>query len=350
LIVEDGSNSTQTILSIIVLNFNGKDVLENCLRSVMESEYEDFEVIVVDNASTDESLKVVREFASRDSRVRLLQNSSNLGFCAGYNAGARIAKGSFLALVNNDTEFPSNSFKEIIGVMETDSRIGLCEGKILLPGNRVSYPGKRFNPIVTISNTDFFPEQDRGQYDRVHEIFSAGGVAPVVRTSVAKQIGLYDPDLWWTNDIEDLSWRVHLGGYRVVFVPSAVVHHIARLGGGWYKKDIRMRVAFHSTKNHLYVLLKNGSRRTLLKYVPVIVAIRSAELFYLFLSNKPDLFASKIRAHLWLLRHARHIVKERRRVQSGARISEKEFQSLMTKPDFGLLLRHYRNLISKTLS
>jgi GT2 family glycosyltransferase len=251
LTLKGGVHSTLTNLSIIVLNFNGKDVLQNCLRSVMESEYKDFEVIVVDNASTDESPKVALEFASRDSRVRLLQNSSNLGFCAGYNAGAMIAKGNYLALVNNDTEFPPNSFKEIIGIMEADSRIGICEGKIMLPGNRVGYPGMRFNPISTISRTDFFPEPDHGQYDYLHEIFSAGGVAPVVRTSVARHVGLYDPDLWITNDIEDLSWRVHLGGYKVVFVPSAVVHHRARLGGGWYKRDIRMLVAFHSTKNHL---------------------------------------------------------------------------------------------------
>jgi GT2 family glycosyltransferase len=264
--------------------------------------------------------------------------------------GARVARGNYLALVNNDTEFAANSFKEIISVMETDSSVGLCEGKIILPGNRVSYPGKRFNPIATISKSDFFPQEDYGQYDHLHEIFSACGVAPVVRASVAKEIGLYDPDLWWTNDIEDLSWRVHLGGYKVVFVPSAVVHHLARLGGGWYKRDIRMRVAFHSTKNHLYVLLKNGSKRTLLQYVPIIAAIRCAELFYLFLNNKPDLFASKIRAHLWLIQNARHIVRERRRIQSNAKVSEKELQRLMAKPDFGLLLRHYRKLISKTLS
>lgn len=348
--IRDEPPSIPTNLSIIVLNFNGRDVLENCLRSIIESEYKDFEVIVVDNASTDESPKVALEFASRDSRVRLIQNESNLGFCAGYNVGAGAARGGYLALVNNDTEFPPNSFKEIISVMEADPNIGLCEGKIILPGNRVSYPGKRFNPIATISKTDFFPELDHGQYDYLHEIFSAGGVAPVVRASVAKQVGLYDADLWWTNDIEDLSWRVHLGGYKVVFVPSAVVHHLARLGGGWYARDIRMRVAFHSTKNHLYVLLKNGSTRTLLRYVPIISVIRCAELFFLFLNNKPDLFASKMRAHLWLVRHAKHILAERRKVQAGVKLSVKEFQSLMSKPDFGLLLRHYRELIGKVSS
>jgi hypothetical protein len=78
--------------------------------------------------------------------------------------------------------------------------------------------------------------------------------------------------------------------------------------------------------------------------------MRCAELFYLFINNKPDVFTSKIRAHLWLIQHVRHILIERRRVQSGARISEKELQSLMNRPDFGLILRQYRNLISKTLS
>jgi GT2 family glycosyltransferase len=173
-----------------------------------------------------------------------------------------------------------------------------------------------------------------------------GGVAPVLRSSVAKEVGLYDPVLWWTNDIEDLSWRVHLRGYRVVFVPSAIVYHLARLGGGWYKRDIRMRLAFHSTKNHLYVLLKDGSTKTIMQYLPIITLMRCMELLYLFFNNKPDLFASKIRAHLWLIQNARFVWKERMRVQSSAKISETALHSLMSKPDFGQLLQHYRRLVS----
>lgn len=334
-------------LSIIVLNFNGEDTLDKCLASVLRSDYGEFELIVVDNASTDASPKIAKDFASKDHRVKIIQNSANLGFCAGYNVGASVARGKYLALVNNDTEFLPNAFAEIVNVMESDSNVGLCEGKILLQNNRVSYPGSRFNPILTGSRRDFYPERDKGQYDYLHEIFSAGGVAPVVRKSLAMEIGLYDPTIWMMYDIEDLSWRVHLRGYKVLYVPRSIVHHLARLTGKWYTHDIRMRLAFHATKNHLYVLLKNCSLRTLVWNLPPIIVLRLGELIYLSLRNRPSLFMCKVRAHIWLIRNSRYVWTQRSRVQRNIRrVPDKYiFRLILKSPDFWLFFGHYKELV-----
>jgi GT2 family glycosyltransferase len=334
-------------LSIVILNFNGGPALAKCLSSVLSNTYENFELIVVDNASTDASPTIAQDFAFKDHRVKLIQNTTNLGFCEGYNVGASASRGKYIAMVHNDVEILPNAFAEVIDVMESDSNVGLCEGKILLQGNRVSYPGSRFNPILTGSKRDFYPEKDNGQYDYIHEIFSAGGVATVVRKSLAKEIGLYDPAIWIANDIEDLSWRVHLRGYKVLYVPRSIVYHSARLGAGWYKYDIKTSLAFHSTKNHVYVLLKNCSLRSLARNLPVIIVLRLGELIYLSLRNKPSLFLCKANAHLWLIKNSRYVWTQRSRVQRRIRrVPDRYVFRLMSKkPDFRLLIGQYKELV-----
>ena len=109
-----------------------------------------------------------------------------------------------------------------------------------------------------------------------------------------------------------------------------------------------MQLAFHSTKNHLYVLLKNCSLRSLVGYLPIIATMRFGELAYLFLGNKPHLFMSKMKAHLWLVRNLRFVWIQRLRVQRKIRrVPDKLIFSLMAKPNFWLLFRHYKELIRK---
>ena len=340
------NHTTWPLVSVVVLNYNGKDILEKCLDSVLNIDYENFEVIVVDNASTDGSQEIAKMFAARDSRVRLMQNSQNLGFVVGQNIGAKAAKGKYIGLFNSDLEVSQNALREAVKYLEADDKVGLIEGKTLLHGKWLTYPGKRINPIAGGSFRDLFPNEDKGQFDYVHEIFSPGGCAPIVRKSLVDEIGLFDPVLWIFNDVEDLSWRIHLRGYKVLFVPSIVINHLARLGVVWYPKEVNLKLSFHSTKNSLYVILKNCSLWNLLKYVPIHFFLRMAEAVYLFLRNQPDFFIVKMRAHFWIVRNFKHIWIQRVRVQRYIRrMPDKYVFRLMSGPDFATLFRIYTKLI-----
>lgn len=337
---------SKPLISVVVLNFNGKDVLERCLSSILNNGYENSEVIVCDNASTDGSQEIAQKFALRDHRFMLVQNSRNLGFVVGNNIGAKMAKGKYIALFNNDVEVSQNALEEAVKYMEADPNVGIIEGKILLHGKWVTYPGQRINPLAGGSIRDASPEEDKGQYQHVHEIFSPAGVAPIVRKSLIREIGLFDPVIWWTNDVEDLSWRIHLRGYKVLFVPSIVVNHLARLGALWYPREIKMTLSFHATKNGLYVILKNCSLMNLIKYVPIHITMRMAEALYLFLRNKPDLFIAKMRAHYWIIKNSGHIWTQRMRVQRYIRRMPDEYVfRLMSKPDFGTVFKMYRKIM-----
>jgi GT2 family glycosyltransferase len=335
-------DSESDLLSVVVLNYNGKDVLENCLSSVLNSNHEHLEIIVVDNGSSDGSLEIAEQFANRDERIRVIKNNRNLGFVQGYNIGAMACHGKYVALLNNDTEVSHDWLKEPINLMNADPKIGLCEGKILTSVGRVSYPGF-FNPL---GGTRKDSEPDNGQYDKVHEIFSPIGVAPIIRKSLMEDVGLYDPAIWWIGDIEDLSWRVHLHGYKVVYSPGCVIHHLARLGRKWYPRRMRMEVAFHATKNTSLMLLKNTSLWTLLRYFPTMIALRAAELIYLSSTGNGDLFQTKVKAHLWILRNVGHISKYRSKVQDQMRrANDKEVLRLMCRPHLWETFRSYKAVV-----
>lgn len=325
-----------------MLNYNGAEVLERCLKSVLATAYANIEILVVDNASTDESPRIAKKFAQADNRIRTICNSTNLGFVGGNNIGALAARGKYVVLLNNDTEVLPNWLEEPIRLMESDPQIGLCEGKILTSDSRVSYPGL-FNPLGNLRRD---AEPDEGQYNRVHEIFAPIGVAPIVRRELVEVIDLFDPKIWWVGDVEDLSWRIHLHGCRVMYSPQCVVYHLARLGHKWYPKQMRLEVAFHSTKNSYLILLKNASRRTLFKYLSVLTVMKGGELLYLCTRQKKDLFVAKIRGNIWVLRNARYIWKSRSRIQHEIRrVNDDTIFKLACKPYLSETLNAYRRLV-----
>jgi GT2 family glycosyltransferase len=334
--------SNSDMLSVVVLNYNGIGVLEKCLSSVTNTSYSNLEIIVVDNGSTDNSPDIAERFAKSDSRVKVVKNASNLGFVGGNNVGAAASKGKYIVLLNNDTEVLPNWLEEPTRLMDSDQKIGLCEGKILTPDGRVSYPGS-FNPLGGLRRD---AESDTGQYDYVHEIFSPIGVAPIVRRNLIERIGLFDPEIWWVGDVEDLSWRIHLHGYKVMYSPKCVIYHLARLGHKWYPRRMRMEVAFHATKNSYLMMLKNASWNTIVKYLPLMVVMRFGELLYLSSANKSDIFVVKIRAHFWVLKHLKHIWRLRTEIQDQMRnISDAELFKIMCRPYISQTVTAYRRLV-----
>jgi len=136
------------LVSIIIVNFNDKRHLYRCLSSILKSEYPSFEIIVVDNGSTDGSVELVKKLFGNNPRIKLIQNERNLGPAAGRNIGAEVAKGRYLAFLDNDTEVNPKWLKEAVKVMESDLTIGAAQCKLLLMGhrNRFDYAGDYLSP------------------------------------------------------------------------------------------------------------------------------------------------------------------------------------------------------------
>lgn len=236
-------------VSIVIPHLNGRHHLDDCLCSLRRQTFTDFEVILVDNGSTDGSQAYVRE---RFAEVRLLELGQNWGFTGACNAGRQAAQGDFVILLNNDTEADSQWLSEIVAAFRRRPEVGIIASKLLLFDRR-----DHFHAAGDFYRRDGIPgnrgvwQQDVGQYDQEEFVFGACGAAAAYRSRMLEEIGFLDDDFFFSCEDVDVAWRAHLAGWRVLYLPTAVVYHKLKATGG----DVTG--SYYDGRNFLYVIWKN---------------------------------------------------------------------------------------------
>ncbi len=235
-------------ISIIIPNWNGAQHLPGCLDSLRAQIWQDFEIIVVDNASADDSLEVL----ARYPEVRVVALETNRGFTGACNAGFEAARGEIAILLNNDTEADPHWLAEIAAAFDAHPEVGLVASKMLLFDRRDTFhtAGDFVTPDGLPHNRGVW-EQDVGQYDHPAYVFSACGGSAAYRRAMLDEIGLLDDDFFFSLEDVDLAWRAQLAGWRCLYVPTAVVYHKLKASGGG------VTASFYDGRNRLWVLAKN---------------------------------------------------------------------------------------------
>jgi hypothetical protein len=225
--------------------------------------------MVVDYGSSPETIELVKKLCENDPRIKLIQTGRDLGCAGSYNLGARISKGEYIALLNNDTEVDERWLSELVKVMEGDPTIGAAQSKLLLMSerDRFDYAGDYLSPYGFLIQRVQLGDVDRGQVDHIAEIFNAKGAAAIFRRKVLDETGLLDEDYFLYVEDVDLSWRVWLSGYRVVFVPKSVVYHAVGSSGKVDQEAAKYNSVYHRCKNYIATLLKNLGTKNL----PILV-------------------------------------------------------------------------------
>jgi GT2 family glycosyltransferase len=210
-------------VSVIVVNWNRRDLLRACLQSLTNQCATEFEIIVVDNGSGDGSAEMVeREFR----RARLIRNSENRGFCAANNQGIEASQAEFIALLNNDAEASPGWLKALLDALDGRPDCGMAASKILVwedPG-RIDKAGHLIYPDGQNRGRGS-GEPDRGQYDRIEETLWPDGCAAMYRRRMLAEIGGFDEDLFAYADDAELGLRARIAGWRCIYAPAAVVRH-----------------------------------------------------------------------------------------------------------------------------
>ena len=213
----------EILVSVIVVNWNRRDMLHACLASLLRQTFPHFEVIVVDNGSGDDSVAMVKqEFPA----VRLIQNTENRGFCGGNNQGIAAAQGGLIALLNNDAEAGPDWLSALEKAFGADPRVGMAASKILVHGDsrRIDKAGHLIYPDGQNRGRGS-GEIDCGQYDVQSETLWPDGCAAMYRKAMLQRIGGFDEDFFAYGDDAELGLRARIAGWRCVYVPGAVVRH-----------------------------------------------------------------------------------------------------------------------------
>lgn len=304
------------LISIIILNYNGRRYIEDCLGTVFNSIYPNFEVFFVDNASTDDSVELVKKSYPLSN---IIVNNRNLHFTEGNNVGMRFAKGDYIILLNNDTKVDPNWLNELSALMESDPTIGACQCKLLFMDNptEIDSAGGFVNPLGLCVERGK-GEKDIKQYDCVDKIFHGKGAALMVRKKALSEVGLLDNAFLYNSEDVDLCWRLHLMGYKVCFCPTAIVFHSR--SSPTKKKFQKMNVGlFNSAKNVLRMLIKNYSMSNLLKFMPLLISFEIGASLLLLSRKKPQMFLAIFQALFWNLKNLPGTLAERSIVQQKIR-------------------------------
>lgn len=223
--MDDGRPVSLPLVSVITVNYDQPEVTCELLRSLNEITYPSIEIIVVDNASPTRSPDMITK---RFPEVKLIISKKNLGFAGGNNLGILEAKGSYLLLINNDTEVEPGFLEPLVQKLELDPTIGAVSPKIRYFYQKDTLQFAGFTPMnpVTIRNEGIgFNEKDKGQYDEDRETSFAFGAAMLLPVNIVKKVGMM-ADIFFLY-YEELDWfqRIRDAGYRIMYVHNSIVYH-----------------------------------------------------------------------------------------------------------------------------
>jgi len=315
-------------VSIVILNWNGRLYLEQFLPSVLSSTYANYEVVVIDNASSDDSISFLK---NNYSGIRIISLPGNFGFAKGYNEGLKQLRSDYFMLLNSDVEVEKGWIEPVIALMQSNKNIAACQPKLLQFRNKkmFEYAGAAGGwldhlgyPFAKGRMFDLC-EEDNGQYDLAEPIFWASGAAMFVRASVWHESGGFDEYFFAHQEEIDLCWRLQLAGYKIFSCPDSVVYHV---GGGTLPKGNSKKV-FLNFRNNLVMMAKNmpaGEALWKISYRFILDAVSAVKSLF---AGEATYFVAVIRAHFaflyWLLfmKKKKKAYSKKRRLQGYLRKS-----------------------------
>ncbi len=255
----------QKKVTIVIPNYNGMKYLNTCLDSLTRQVFKEFDTIVVDNASSDESCDFIRE---EYPWVRLICMDKNTGFSGAVNRGIREAKTPYVILLNNDTEADSHFVWEMVRLMDSDKTIFSANCKLIQFHNRDRLDDA--GDLYTILGWGFQRGIDQSSlsYNRQTDVFSSCAAAAIYRREVFKEIGLFDRRHFAYLEDIDVGYRARIAGYRNVYCPHAIVYHVGSGTSGSKYNSFKVRLA---ARNSIYLNYKNMPPVQLILNMPFLI-------------------------------------------------------------------------------
>jgi GT2 family glycosyltransferase len=260
-------------VTVITLNWNRKEDTIECVKSLLALDYPNYEVVVVDNGSTDGS---VETFKQHFPSITVIENKTNLGYGQGFNKGIEyaLAKGAkYMLVINNDAIIDNKSLAELVRVAESDPKIGLVSGKTYYYNapNRLQTVGKIANFTTGAVRNVGLDEIDNGQHDELKEYHFLDDVYWLARGELFKKIGLYDKNFFIYYEEVDLCARASKAGYKIIYTPHAKIWHkqFTSTGG-----RVNPFLTYHITRNRIIFMKRNATQSQFIRFALYYIFIR----------------------------------------------------------------------------
>jgi len=298
-------------VGVVIVTFNSRRYVEGCIGSLMRQTYRDFDMVVVDNGSTDGTIEELKRFG-----VHVISNRENMGFAAASNIGAEYAFGKLgcgcVLLLNPDTEADKDLIKELLATLDERGGMAVVQGKLFLMGERelLNTAGNRLHYLY-FGYCEGFKQRDTYPHDR--EIGYASGACMMMSRELMSRLGYLFPDEFFMyHEDTDLCMRARLMGFGSVLSAKAVAWHDYRFGSSGGK-------FYHMEKNRLYLLIQNYRAGTLALLLPAVVFTELQVMLYAAMNGW---FGWKLRSYGWFFKNMGKVMERRRAVQASRTVSD----------------------------
>ncbi|MBU0495734.1 MAG: glycosyltransferase family 2 protein [Chloroflexi bacterium] len=309
------------MISVIIPNWNGARFMPGVLNSLAAQTYPRVEVIVVDNASADDSVALIeREYPW----VRQVLLDENRGLTGGVNAGIAATRGEIIALLNNDAEADPAWLEELALALDNYPEAGAVASKMLLYDKRdvLNSAGDFYTVAGEPGNRGVW-ERDEGQYDDAAYVFSGCGGAVAYRRAMLDRIGLFDESLFMYCEDVDLGWRAQLAGYKTVYTPRARIYHrLSATGGG-------VIASYYCGRNFVHVLVKDVPGFVWRRHWPRILGAQLRHAWESVRHLGEPAARARLRGQLAALARIPRWLRQRRVVQATRTVSDEYIESIL---------------------
>lgn len=303
-------------VSMIVSNFNGLqlNLIKDCINSLIKPNYPKWELIVVDNASRDNSVAYIKKKFKNYRNCFVIQNPINM-YSQGLNIGARKASGKYLAYFNNDVAVSKSYLNNLVKEFERDKKLAIAQGKLLNYKDHtiIDSAGETmdiFGNPHTLGNG----EKDKSQYDTPEDILSASGSVCMIKKNIFKKLGEYDPSYGIGYEDMDLALRARRMGYKIKRFPKAIVYH--KRGATDLADFIKINVKWNFNKNRLVTMIKNFPLALLVKSLPVTILLYLLIIFYEWLFRRNwNIGWVRLTSLIWVIFHLSDILISRNKIK-----------------------------------
>ncbi len=310
--------------SVIIPNWNGKNLLAECLVSLDEQVFTNFEIIVVDNGSIDGSIEYIEQ---NFPNVKLVKLNKNFGFAKAINGGVKKALGEYVVLLNNDTKVDKLWLKELVKMADDHPEVASVGSKILNFFNPkiIDGVGILINEVGQAKSLGW-QEEDLGQYEKVQYVFGVTGGAGLFKKDIFIKVGMFDEHYFMYSEEVDWAFRAQFLGYKSIYCPKAIVFHKHKSTA----KKLPQHLEYWQFKNMTQTIIKDFPTQLLLKkwrWLKILLVHFNTILYQI----KNGFFWPPVLTEIWLIFNLPRLLKARFEIQSTKKVSNDYIESFLVE-------------------
>lgn len=312
-------NNNYPLVDIVICAYRNKEITSQCIDSLLNLFYPNYKIILADDYSNDGSVQYIKD---KYPTITVVENKKNLGTAKTRNNGIKLSKAEYIVTMDNDATLTPDWLTKMVDLMESDKRIGQANGKVLFldDPSKIAEAGVSMLFRGKCYEIGFNEPASIEKYNKTREVLIVSTASMIIRRKVLEKIGGICDTYYYGYEDTDLSLRVNLAGYKVIYYPKAISHHMLSTTVG---KTIGKKRVYYWTRNRLYIMLRTYEFKNLLRYIPVNLRFTISDSFH-----RPKHIYPSLVAWLWIVFNLPSIIKQRKEINNYRKVKDSQLHPL----------------------